>query len=109
MSQSNALLSILSANNAGYIANLYREYLKSPAAVDESWRVFFDALRDDEAALLGEIVGASWGAKEFKKPAAPFGVTTADEALKGSKAAANQSGKSSAGGGREWNGGNDSL
>lgn len=96
MSQSNALLSILSANNAEYMANLYREYLKSPGAVDESWRVFFDALRDDEAALLGEIVGASWGAKEFKKPAAPFGVTTADEALKGSKSAANQSTKTSA-------------
>jgi 2-oxoglutarate dehydrogenase E1 component len=91
MSQANATLSILSANNAEYIANLYREFLKAPDAVDTSWRGFFEALRDDEAALLSEIIGASWGNVDFKKPQAPFGVTTAADALKSGKAPANQS------------------
>ncbi len=82
-----ALASILTGFNAEYIANLYSEYLKNPAAVDASWRNFFADLRDDEAALLREITGASWASKEFKKPNAPFGVITADEALKSAKPA----------------------
>jgi 2-oxoglutarate dehydrogenase E1 component len=87
-------LSILSSQNSEYIANLYREFLNAPQSVDPSWRGFFEGLRDDEAALLSEITGASWGAKEFKKPNAPFGdtfgVTTADVALKSAKTPANK-------------------
>ncbi len=89
MSSSPALASILTGFNAEYIANLYREFLKNPSGVDSSWRAFFDTLRDDERAVLGELTGASWAAKEFKKPNAPFGVTTADEVLKTAKPAAN--------------------
>lgn len=90
MSSSAALSSILTGFNAEYIANLYSEFLKNPAAVDASWRVFFSDMRDDEAALLREMTGASWAAKEFKKPHAPFGVVTADEALKASAKPANK-------------------
>jgi 2-oxoglutarate dehydrogenase E1 component len=79
MSSSAALSSILTGFNAEYIANLYSEFLKNPSGVDASWRAFFDTLRDDEKAVLGELTGASWGSKEFKKPNAPFGVTTADD------------------------------
>ena len=68
-----ALSSILTGFNAEYIANLYNEFLKNPSGVDASWRAFFDTLRDDERAVLGELTGASWTAKEFKKPNAPFG------------------------------------
>lgn len=89
MSSSSALASILTGFNAEYIANLYREFLKNPSGVDGSWRAFFDTLRDDERAVLSELTGASWSAKEFRKPNAPFGVTTADEVLKTSKPAAN--------------------
>ena len=95
MSHANATLSILSATNLEFIANLYREFLKSPQTVDSSWRGFFEALRDDEAALLSEITGASWGNTDFKKPNAPFGVTTADQVLKSAKAPANQSAQQS--------------
>lgn len=84
MSSSAALSSILTGFNAEYIANLYREFLKNPSGVDGSWRAFFDTLRDDERAVLGELTGASWTAKEFKKPSAPFGVVV-DEAPKLSK------------------------
>lgn len=79
MSSSAALSSILTGFNAEYIANLYNEFLKNPSGVDGSWRAFFDTLRDDEKAVLSELTGASWAAKEFKKPNAPFGVKTADE------------------------------
>lgn len=82
MSSSAALASILTGFNAEYIANLYQEFLKNPSAVDSSWRSFFDTLRDDERAVLSELTGASWAAKEFKKPNAPFGIKTADEAPK---------------------------
>ena len=90
MSSSAALASILTGFNAEYIANLYSEYLKNSAGVDASWRNFFTDLRDDEAALLKEITGASWASKEFKKPNAPFGITTADEAMKGGSKPANK-------------------
>lgn len=82
-----ALSSILTGFNAEYIANLYNEFLKNPSGVDASWRAFFDTLRDDEKAVLSELTGASWAAKEFKKPNAPFGVKTADEVVKGAKPA----------------------
>jgi 2-oxoglutarate dehydrogenase E1 component len=90
MSSSAALASILTGFNAEYIANLYSEFLKNPSGVDTSWRIFFDTLRDDERAVLAELTGASWGSKEFKKPNAPFGVVTAEEALKSAKPAANK-------------------
>ncbi len=83
-----ALASILTGFNAEYIANLYREFLKNPAGVDSSWRSFFDTLRDDERAILGELSGASWAAKDYKKPNAPFGVVMADDAPKSGKSAA---------------------
>lgn len=89
MFSSSSLSSILTGFNAEYIANLYREFLRNPSGVDSSWRAFFDTLRDDERSVLSELTGASWSAKEFKKPNAPFGVTTADEALKSAKPAAN--------------------
>lgn len=87
---SSSLATILTGFNAEYIANLYREFLKNPSGVDASWSGFFSTLNDDERAVLAEITGASWTAKEFKKPHAPFGVVTADEAMKSAKPVANQ-------------------
>jgi 2-oxoglutarate dehydrogenase E1 component len=82
MTASAAALTALYGASAEYIANLYKEYLKNPASVDLSWRNFFGDLRDDEAALLKELSGASWTPPHQRKPSAPFGITTADEALK---------------------------
>ncbi len=96
MSSPASLVTILSSSNAEYIANLYKEFLHNPNAVDASWRTFFSDLKDDETALLKEITGASWASPHYKKPAAPFGVTTADEAFKSSKAPANQAAKPAA-------------
>ncbi len=52
--------SFLSGANATFIAELYAQYLKNPAAVDRSWAGFFADLKDDEADLLRELEGASW-------------------------------------------------
>ena len=96
MSSVASLASILSSSNAEYIANLYKEFLHDPSKVDGSWRSFFADMHDDEAALLKEITGASWSSPHYKKPSVPFGVTTADEAFKSSKAPANQAAKPAA-------------
>ncbi len=88
-----ATLTALSGQSAEYIANLYKEYLKNPAAIDGSWQTFFGDLRDDEMALLKEITGASWTPAHQRKPSAAFGVTTADEVLKSAKPAANTQAK----------------
>ena len=34
----------LSASNASYVEALYEQYLRDPAAIDATWRSFFDAL-----------------------------------------------------------------
>jgi 2-oxoglutarate dehydrogenase E1 component len=75
----------LSGANAEYIANLYKEYLHNPAGVDAGWQKFFGDLNDAESSLLREITGASWTPPQNKRPSAPFGITTADEALKATK------------------------
>ncbi len=92
MTSSSTLKTILSGVNAEYIANLYREYLASPAKVDPSWQSLFADLQDDESALLRQLSGASWSENEYRAPSAPFGhVTTADQAS--ASAPANQSGR----------------
>ena len=50
----------LNPNNAEYIAHLYNQYLTNAEAVEGSWREFFGALNDNEAATLRDLHGASW-------------------------------------------------
>ena len=38
-------------HNAQYLEQMYARYANDPNAVDESWRAFFKALGDDEAAV----------------------------------------------------------
>ncbi|HRK97811.1 MAG TPA: 2-oxoglutarate dehydrogenase E1 component [Alphaproteobacteria bacterium] len=81
MTSSPTLKTILTGVNAEYIANLYCEYLKNPSTVDSSWQMLFADLQDDEAGLLKQMIGASWGDGAYRAPAAPFGhLTTADQA-----------------------------
>jgi 2-oxoglutarate dehydrogenase E1 component len=53
-------LTFLSGTNGEYIAHLYAQYMRNPQNVDDSWRAFFHALKDDEIGLLKELHGASW-------------------------------------------------
>lgn len=60
MSSKHDQLSVLSAANMDYIADLYARYKSDPAKVDESWSSFFNDMGDETRALLNEIAGASW-------------------------------------------------
>jgi 2-oxoglutarate dehydrogenase E1 component len=59
--------SFLYGGNAAYIEDLYAKYESDPAAVDAQWREFFQALKDDTAAVAKSAQGASW-----KKPNWPM-------------------------------------
>ena len=52
--------SFLYSANADFLAELFRRYAENPAAVDPSWKTFFDGLHDDARAALAESRGASW-------------------------------------------------
>ncbi len=70
---------VLSGPNAEYIAHLYAEFLSSPSKVDESWRVFFGGLDDEEVVLLQELSGASWTPAENDKSGRGFGHVPAND------------------------------
>src|SRR5579884_2712031 len=53
--------SFLTANNAGFIAELYARFVDDPLSVDESWRRFFAEIGDDPATVRAERQGPSWG------------------------------------------------
>ena len=72
MPQTKQNMTFLTGANAEYISHLYGEFLSNPAKVDESWKGFFEALNDNEVALLQELKGASWTPKENRRSARRF-------------------------------------
>lgn len=58
---SHAINSALFSVNAEYIADLYARYLKSPSAVEPSWRSYFDSLNAGDKEDLRQLARASWG------------------------------------------------
>ncbi|WP_207460247.1 2-oxoglutarate dehydrogenase E1 component [Azospirillum sp. SYSU D00513] len=69
--------SFLFGSNAGYVAELYANFLKDPTSVDPSWNGFFKELDDDSRAVLDELRGASWAPRDEDEaglePAATLG------------------------------------
>ena len=63
--------SFLYGGNATYVAQLQDAYEQNPASVDPQWREFFDALKDDKAAVEKNARGAPWKNKNW--PMAPKG------------------------------------
>ena len=63
--------SFLYGGNATYVAQLQDAYEQNPASVDPQWREFFDALKDDRAAVEKNARGAPWKNKNW--PIAPKG------------------------------------
>jgi 2-oxoglutarate dehydrogenase E1 component len=55
-----ARTSFLYGTNAPYIEELYARYERDPASIDAGWREFFQALKDDPAAVAKSTRGASW-------------------------------------------------
>ncbi len=93
MSASLDQLSILSAANPDYIAELYAKYLQNPGNVDQSWSRFFGGMGDEEKALLADLTKASWTPSKEKiaavlssTPANDAPAAKADKGVKASKA-----------------------
>jgi len=51
----------LTGANAEFIGDLHARFLDDPGSVDPSWRRFFAELKDDQAAVVAELRGPSWG------------------------------------------------
>lgn len=55
-----SLTSFLYGGNADYIEELYASYQDNPSSVNEEWREFFSALKDDAGDVRKNAKGASW-------------------------------------------------
>ncbi len=75
----------LHAQNADYIAQIYRQYLANSGAVDPSWQSFFRELNDNDGALLSDLVGASWTPKTNQRLNAGKSLEIVTDAAKVSK------------------------
>ena len=63
MTQGPETSSFLFGPNGSFVTELYARFLENPAAVDPSWRAYFEELRDDATQVLAEVRGASWAPK----------------------------------------------
>ena len=54
-----ARTSFLYGGNAAYVEQLHSQYEANPASVDAEWRAFFEALKDDRAAVVKSASGPS--------------------------------------------------
>ena len=52
--------SFLAGNNSEFINEFYADYISDPNSLPDSWRKFFDGLRDDEKLIYKDIKGPSW-------------------------------------------------
>ena len=50
----------LYGGNAAYVEDLYARYADDPGSVDEQWRAFFGALKEDDRIVVRNAEGASW-------------------------------------------------
>ncbi|MEM7491252.1 MAG: thiamine pyrophosphate-dependent enzyme, partial [Pseudomonadota bacterium] len=57
--------SFMQGHNAEYLEQMYARYASDPGAVDETWKQFFEALADDEAAVAAEAQGPSWARADW--------------------------------------------
>ncbi|MBL8530614.1 MAG: 2-oxoglutarate dehydrogenase E1 component [Hyphomonadaceae bacterium] len=60
--------SFLYGANATFVEEMAARYAEDPASVDPSWRAFFDAVRDDPAAVRAAVRGPSWYRPEIARP-----------------------------------------
>src|SRR5690349_16100360 len=63
------LTSFLYGGNADYIEELYANYQKDPASVDESWQTFFARLGDSAPDVAANADGPSWQRKDWPQVA----------------------------------------
>ncbi len=52
--------SLLTGDNALYIARIYVSYLENPSSVSLEWRHYFSSLKDKETEVLKDFLGPTW-------------------------------------------------
>ncbi len=57
--------SFLQGGNGHYVEQMHARYAANPSSVDESWRAFFGALGDENAAIRQESAGAPWARADW--------------------------------------------
>ncbi|RNF35468.1 2-oxoglutarate dehydrogenase E1 component [Paracoccus methylarcula] len=57
--------SFLQGHNAAYVEQLYGQWAKDPAAVDQAWDAFFRTLGDAEGDAVREAQGPSWARSDW--------------------------------------------
>ena len=55
--------SFLTANNASQIISIYKDFVKNPSSVDQSWHNFFKELAPEELAILDDYEKLDWSKK----------------------------------------------
>ena len=60
--------SFLYGGNAAYVEQLYDDYQRDPAAVDPSWRSFFEGLNDDRKLIEQNAEAPSWKQEGWPVP-----------------------------------------
>ena len=59
--------SFLIGNNSEFINEFYADYLADPKSIPESWRQFFDGLRDEQKLIYDDLKGPSWSPERKTK------------------------------------------
>jgi 2-oxoglutarate dehydrogenase E1 component len=60
--------SFLYGGNARYLEDLEARFEADPGAVDAKWRAFFEALKEDRAAVEKAVHGPSWQRPDWPQP-----------------------------------------
>ena len=64
--------SFLTGVNSEFINEFYADYISNPSSLPDSWRKFFDGLRDNEKLVYHDIKGPSWSPeKKLRKIKTP--------------------------------------
>jgi 2-oxoglutarate dehydrogenase E1 component len=61
--------SFLYGGNADYIEHLYTQFEENPGAVDREWQEFFQALKEDRAAVERAVQAPSWQRPDWPRVA----------------------------------------
>ena len=70
--------SFLTANNASQIISIYKDFIKNPSSVDQSWHNFFKELAPEELAILADYEKLDWSKKTRSRD---FSQTSLNEAI----------------------------
>jgi len=58
--------SFLAGSNSKFIDEFYSEYLKDPSSLPESWKIFFDGLKENQETIFKNLNGPSWAPVKIK-------------------------------------------